>query len=45
MSHAIRTQGLTKVFGAYTAVDHIDIAVQAGEVKSNAPVLTLPVSR
>ncbi len=29
---AIQTQGLTKRFGAYTAVDHIDVSVRRGEI-------------
>jgi ABC-2 type transport system ATP-binding protein len=29
---AVRTQGLTKRFGAFTAVDHLDLAVREGEL-------------
>jgi ABC-2 type transport system ATP-binding protein len=30
--YAIETHGLTKKFGTFTAVDHIDLAVQRGEI-------------
>lgn len=30
--YAIETHGLTKKFGSFTAVDHIDLAVQRGEI-------------
>jgi ABC-2 type transport system ATP-binding protein len=29
---AIRAEGLTKIFGRFTAVDHIDLAIASGEV-------------
>jgi ABC-2 type transport system ATP-binding protein len=32
MEYSIRTQQLTKRFGAFTAVDHIDVAVEKGEI-------------
>ncbi len=32
MSYAIQTHGLTKKFGAFTAVDHIDVQVGEGEI-------------
>jgi len=32
MGLAIRTEGLTKRFGSFTAVDHIDLAVMEGEI-------------
>ncbi|MDB5105564.1 MAG: transporter-related protein [Fibrobacteres bacterium] len=32
MEYSIRTEHLTKSFGAFTAVDHIDVAVEKGEV-------------
>lgn len=32
MEYSIRTQQLTKSFGAFTAVDHIDVSVAKGEV-------------
>ena len=32
MEYSIRTEHLTKSFGAFTAVDHIDVAVAKGEV-------------
>ena len=32
MEYSIRTEQLTKRFGAFTAVDHIDVAVAKGEV-------------
>ncbi|MCA9907670.1 MAG: ATP-binding cassette domain-containing protein, partial [Anaerolineae bacterium] len=31
-SHAIQTQGLTRRFGATTAVDHLSLTVETGEV-------------
>ena len=30
--YAIETHGLTKTFGSFTAVDHVDLAVQKGEI-------------
>jgi ABC-2 type transport system ATP-binding protein len=32
MEYSIRTEQLTKTFGRFTAVDHIDVAVKKGEV-------------
>jgi ABC-2 type transport system ATP-binding protein len=32
MNHVIETEGLTKQFGAFTAVDHISFSVEAGEI-------------
>ncbi|MEO6097422.1 MAG: ATP-binding cassette domain-containing protein, partial [Fibrobacteria bacterium] len=32
MEYSIRTQHLTKRFGAFTAVDQIDVAVAKGEI-------------
>ncbi|MDD5675150.1 MAG: ATP-binding cassette domain-containing protein, partial [Chitinivibrionales bacterium] len=32
MSFTIETENLTKTFGAFTAVDHISFAVEAGEI-------------
>jgi ABC-2 type transport system ATP-binding protein len=32
MNYSIETQNLTKVFGTYTAVDHISVCVPAGEI-------------
>ncbi len=32
MEYSIRTEQLTKRFGAFTAVDHIDVAVEKGEI-------------
>jgi ABC-2 type transport system ATP-binding protein len=32
MNYTIETHDLTKVFGAYTAVDHINVQVNAGEI-------------
>ena len=29
---AIETQGLTKTFGSFTAVDYVDLAVRKGEI-------------
>ena len=30
--YAIETHGLTKKFGSFTAVDHVDLTVQRGEI-------------
>jgi len=32
MNYSIETNDLTKKFGPYTAVDHINVGVQAGEI-------------
>jgi ABC-2 type transport system ATP-binding protein len=32
MNYTIETHDLTKVFGTYTAVDHINVQVNAGEI-------------
>ena len=32
MGHAIETRGLTKQFNSFTAVDHIDLSVEDGEI-------------
>src|SRR5271157_6127511 len=30
--YAIETDGLTKKFGSFTAVDHVDLAIRRGEI-------------